>query len=57
MGIMRSLGALARAAGPLIASTMYWLFGPKITYGVGGLFFIIPITLLRGTRKVVKDCD
>ena len=47
MGILRSLGALARATGPLVASTCYWLFGARFTYAVGGSLLVFPFLLLR----------
>ncbi|KRY18206.1 Glycerol-3-phosphate acyltransferase 3, partial [Trichinella patagoniensis] len=37
LGIFRALGSLARAIGPVCASTVFWLFGDTITYIIGGL--------------------
>ncbi|CAK8690461.1 unnamed protein product [Clavelina lepadiformis] len=47
MGILRSLGALARATGPICASVSYWLVGATFTYVVGGLLVIVPWLLLQ----------
>ncbi|KAG6450228.1 hypothetical protein O3G_MSEX006498 [Manduca sexta] len=46
LGTLRSLGALARAAGPLLASAVYWCFGAATTYTVGSLIVIIPSVML-----------
>lgn len=56
MGILRSLGALARSIGPLLASTSYWLFGPVNTYLVGSVLLILPLYLLQKVGlKQLKD--
>lgn len=46
MGILRSLGALARATGPICASAMYWLLGATTTYIAGGLLLTMPLLCL-----------
>ncbi|XP_047504649.1 major facilitator superfamily domain-containing protein 10 isoform X2 [Pieris napi] len=46
LGTLRSLGALARAAGPLIASTVYWCSGAAVTYTIGAVILIIPAVML-----------
>ncbi|XP_050546290.1 major facilitator superfamily domain-containing protein 10 [Daktulosphaira vitifoliae] len=51
MGTFRSLGALARAIGPVIASLSYWSIGPEITYCVGGILLLHPWFTLRKTLK------
>ncbi|CAL1539231.1 unnamed protein product [Lymnaea stagnalis] len=43
MGIFRSLGALARALGPILASTVYWGFGAHVCYIIGGLCLTVPL--------------
>jgi MFS family permease len=43
LGIFRSLGALARAIGPLFAAGLYWWLGPVVAYCLGGLFVLIPL--------------
>jgi MFS family permease len=45
LGIFRSLGALARALGPLVAAALYWWIGPTITYLLGGLFILVPLAM------------
>ncbi|KRZ70593.1 Major facilitator superfamily domain-containing protein 10 [Trichinella papuae] len=45
LGIFRALGSLARAIGPVCASTVFWLFGDTITYIIGGLLMFIPLYL------------
>nr|CAB3263791.1 major facilitator superfamily domain-containing protein 10-like [Phallusia mammillata] len=47
MGILRSLGALARATGPICASASYWLIGSRVTYVVGGILLVLPLLLLH----------
>ncbi|KAI6176581.1 hypothetical protein M3Y97_00813800 [Aphelenchoides bicaudatus] len=46
MGVLRSLGALSRAIGPLIGSTLFWLLGPSSAYLIGGTLLAIPCYLL-----------
>ncbi|XP_028026986.1 major facilitator superfamily domain-containing protein 10 [Bombyx mandarina] len=46
LGTLRSLGALARAAGPLLTSSVYWYSGAAITYAIGSLILIIPTVML-----------
>lgn len=50
LGIFRSLGALARAFGPLFASAMFWSLGPEISYLCGAGAFIIPFYFLYRAR-------
>ncbi|KAI5705623.1 hypothetical protein M8J76_011109 [Diaphorina citri] len=47
MGIFRSLGALARALGPVVASICYWSFGATVTYCLGGMCLLWPWYNLR----------
>ncbi|XP_026724868.1 major facilitator superfamily domain-containing protein 10 isoform X1 [Trichoplusia ni] len=46
LGTLRSLGALARAAGPLLAAAVYWCSGAMITYTIGSIILIIPAVML-----------
>ncbi|CAG5050097.1 unnamed protein product [Parnassius apollo] len=46
LGTLRSLGALARAAGPLLASALYWYFGAATTYSFGSIILIVPAVML-----------
>lgn len=45
LGVFRSLGSLARAIGPLIASFLFWWYGSAISYTVGAALLIVPFTL------------
>ncbi|VEN49338.1 unnamed protein product [Callosobruchus maculatus] len=51
MGIFRSLGALARALGPILASVAFWSVGSKVTYLTGSVCLLYPVLAL----KKVKD--
>ncbi|ALC45763.1 rtet [Drosophila busckii] len=50
LGIFRSLGALARALGPVVGSIAFWCVGSKITYIAGGVFLIYPAIALQRAR-------
>uniref|UniRef100_A0A336KJD8 CSON011760 protein n=1 Tax=Culicoides sonorensis TaxID=179676 RepID=A0A336KJD8_CULSO len=50
LGIFRSLGALARAIGPIVASITFWSFGAQATYITGGVFLIYPTFLLQNLK-------
>jgi ferrochelatase len=45
VGVFRSLGALARAIGPLLACFLYWKIGSKSFYLIGAAFVFIPFYL------------
>lgn len=47
MGIFRSLGALARAVGPIFACVSFWSVGSKVTYLFGSLLLVWPVITLR----------
>ncbi|KAF5283233.1 hypothetical protein FQA39_LY17359 [Lamprigera yunnana] len=47
MGIFRSLGALARALGPIFASIAFWGLGSTFTYLIGAIGLFCPVLLLR----------
>ncbi|XP_003738121.1 major facilitator superfamily domain-containing protein 10 [Galendromus occidentalis] len=47
IGILRSIGALSRALGPLVFSTLYWSQGPILCYALGSVFFVIPLGCIR----------
>lgn len=47
LGIFRSLGALARALGPVVFCTCFWSIGAATTYCVGGLSLLYPTLLLQ----------
>lgn len=47
MGTLRSLGALARAAGPLVAASVYWLAGAHACFTTWSGLFLLPFLLLQ----------
>jgi len=47
MGTFRSIGALARAFGPFLASFVFWTLGPTICYIIGGLALLVPHYKMR----------
>ncbi|KAJ8415616.1 hypothetical protein AAFF_G00425960 [Aldrovandia affinis] len=55
MGILRSLGALARALGPILASSVYWLAGSELCFVISSALFIYPLVLLRTQRWSKED--
>lgn len=46
VGIFRSLGALARVIGPILASLLYWKQGSSSPYFIGAIFLIIPLLMV-----------
>jgi len=46
-GVFRSLGALARALGPIAACLLYWRVGSLSFYVVGAAFILLPLALVR----------
>lgn len=46
IGIFRSLGALGRVLGPIIASLLYWRLGAEYPYFIGAGFLILPIIMV-----------
>ncbi|XP_063166909.1 major facilitator superfamily domain-containing protein 10 isoform X2 [Candoia aspera] len=55
MGILRSLGALARALGPVASATVYWLAGAKVCFTVCASLFLLPFGLLQLMQKESKE--
>ncbi|MFH4976138.1 hypothetical protein AB6A40_002847 [Gnathostoma spinigerum] len=47
LGVFRSLGAFARALGPVCASMVFWLIGSSWCYVVGGMLLVFPYILLK----------
>uniref|UniRef100_A0A182K7Q3 Major facilitator superfamily (MFS) profile domain-containing protein n=1 Tax=Anopheles christyi TaxID=43041 RepID=A0A182K7Q3_9DIPT len=47
LGVFRSLGALARAVGPIVASMAFWSVGARFTYIAGGLLLLWPALMLQ----------
>uniref|UniRef100_A0A0N5APT1 MFS domain-containing protein n=1 Tax=Syphacia muris TaxID=451379 RepID=A0A0N5APT1_9BILA len=57
LGVFRSLGALARATGPIVASSgTFWLVGPKMCYILSAILLVIPMIFLSETpeKKITK---
>ncbi|XP_077301216.1 major facilitator superfamily domain-containing protein rtet [Arctopsyche grandis] len=52
LGVFRSLGALARALGPVVASIAYWSIGAFSTYSIGGVCLLMPVLLLRSSKNL-----
>ena len=46
IGAFRSLGALARMVGPLVASLVYWRYGSLAPYLAGAIFLFLPMLLV-----------
>ncbi|XP_043209353.1 major facilitator superfamily domain-containing protein 10-like [Amphibalanus amphitrite] len=49
-GVFRSLGALARALGPVLFSTVFWLTGATVCYCAAAVVMIVPLMLLARFR-------
>ncbi|KRX38913.1 Glycerol-3-phosphate acyltransferase 4 [Trichinella murrelli] len=56
LGIFRALGSLARAIGPVCASTVFWLFGDTITYIIGGLLMWVHWNIISSSQ-IYEKCD
>lgn len=55
MGTFRSIGALARAIGPFLASFLFWTLGPTTCYIGGALALAVPLQMMRGLRTALKS--
>uniref|UniRef100_A0A8C5LNV7 Major facilitator superfamily domain-containing protein 10 n=1 Tax=Leptobrachium leishanense TaxID=445787 RepID=A0A8C5LNV7_9ANUR len=55
MGILRSLGALARAVGPVLSATLYWLVGAEVCFTICAVFFLVPVLYLRKVKVQDKE--
>jgi ferrochelatase len=47
VGVFRSLGALSRAVGPLLACFIYWHIGGQFMYVLGAVFILLPLFLIK----------
>ncbi|MCH2107216.1 MAG: MFS transporter [Planctomycetes bacterium] len=45
LGVLRSMGSLSRAIGPVLGAALYWRFGASLPYHAGAAFLVIPIAL------------
>uniref|UniRef100_A0A3Q2U151 Major facilitator superfamily domain-containing protein 10 n=1 Tax=Fundulus heteroclitus TaxID=8078 RepID=A0A3Q2U151_FUNHE len=55
MGILRSLGALARAFGPVVSSSVYWIAGAQTCFLITSASFVIPLILLSKARTLKEE--
>ncbi|XP_069059617.1 major facilitator superfamily domain-containing protein 10 [Pleurodeles waltl] len=55
MGILRSLGSLARAFGPIMSATVYWLMGPELCFSACALCFLLPLLLISRIKQETKE--
>uniref|UniRef100_H3DDQ4 Major facilitator superfamily domain-containing protein 10 n=2 Tax=Tetraodon nigroviridis TaxID=99883 RepID=H3DDQ4_TETNG len=55
MGILRSLGALARALGPVVCSSVYWIVGAQSCFLLTSISFFIPLVLLRKAGRYKEE--
>ena len=54
LGIFRSLGALARAVGPIVACLVYWRYGSRTPYLAGAVILVLPLALAFRLRQPEK---
>lgn len=55
IGVFRSLGALARVFGPIIASVIYWKYNSAAPYLFGAGFMLIPIYMISKLPNLKKE--
>ncbi|XP_015230851.1 major facilitator superfamily domain-containing protein 10 [Cyprinodon tularosa] len=55
MGILRSLGALARAFGPVMSSSVYWIAGAQTCFLITSASFVVPLLLLSKARRLKEE--
>lgn len=55
LGTFRSMGALARAVGPLMGGLLYWRMGSGAPFYVGAALILIPLMLAIGLPPVPVD--
>lgn len=52
LGSFRSVGALARAIGPLLGGVLYWLYGSEAPYITGAVLILLPLYMAIGLPPV-----
>ena len=52
LGTFRSMGALARAGGPLLGGIIWWRLGSAAPYLGGALFMLLPLAIVWGLPAV-----
>lgn len=55
MGTFRSIGALARAIGPILACLVFWTFGATVCYISGAIALVLPLILMRNLHIKLKQ--
>lgn len=55
LGVFRSLGALARAVGPLLACLAYWRFGASNAYFIAAVAILAPVLLASTLPRPSKS--
>jgi MFS family permease len=55
LGIFRSLGALARAVGPIAFGVVYWKFGANVAYLAGAALLVLPFLIALGLPEPRRD--
>ncbi len=51
-GVLRSMGSLARAAGPILGGLAYWSLGSAAPYYIGAACLLVPLGLARALPPV-----
>jgi len=46
LGVLRSMGSLSRAIGPVLGAALYWRFGASLPYHAGAAFLILPLLMV-----------
>lgn len=60
LGVFRSLGALARALGPLIACLIYWRLGSAVTYYLVAASMAVPLLIAQSLpqpRPILSEAE
>lgn len=55
LGTFRSIGALARALGPISASLVFWRFGPSVCYCLGAFLLLSPLLMTYNLKKFISN--
>ena len=55
IGIFNSLGALARAAGPITCALLYWKYDAKTAYLMGAASIVLPLAVTLLLRQPTKE--
>ena len=55
LGVFRSLGALARAVGPVLGCVIYWSFGSAWPYYASAALMVVPVLLAAGLREPPRE--